>query len=403
MASDRSAVSAISGYFYQFDATIILCLALAKDSDYIDVECVEDVDITTASETTAVQCKYYEGTEYNHSIIKKAVRFMLEDFALRKDAGLPSLRYHIRGHFNKGADKLPAKLGVDFLKRHLLSYKRKGVPHEPHTRLGLNESILEEFLAVLTFDLKAPSFDKQFAQLLASLRIAFNCTESLAENFYYNNALRLIRDLATNPDSAQRRISKKQFIKRVDTAKSCFDEWLALFRGKEKFLAALRRRHFTELNIGPAHRFFLIEVPEDADLTTLAAVTRLIAKKWSRINRREPHPFCPYVYFEKLPTDKLIMLKKELNHESFRIADGHAFQGADFDVESIKTQPTDANGIKIKILNDIGALRETMTATARNRVVYQFYLTEEFCSFEAPSVSHVKIKIDGITDIKEIV
>ena len=403
MASDRSAVSAISGYFYQFDATIISCLALAKDSDYIDVECVEDLDITTASETTAVQCKYYESTEYNHSIIKKAVRFMLDDFAVRREHGLPSLRYHIRGHFNKGADKLPKKLEVYFLKRHLLAYRKDGVLHEPYVRLRLNDKALEDFLTALTFDLKAPSFEKQFAQLLASMKIAFNCTESLAEHFYYNNALRLIRDLATNPDPTQRRITKKNFIQQIDTAKACFDEWLARFRGKASFLAALRKRHFTELNIAPAHRFFLIEAPDDVDMTVLATLTRLICRKWSRINRREPNPFCPYFYFEKLPSDKLILLKNELNQESFRTADGHAFQGANFDVESIKTPPTDATGINVKILNTIDALRETLAATARNRAVYKFYLTEEFCNFEALRVSHIKIKVDCIEDIKEII
>ena len=30
-----------------------------------------------ATETTAIQCKYYEGTSYDHSVIAKSIRWML--------------------------------------------------------------------------------------------------------------------------------------------------------------------------------------------------------------------------------------------------------------------------------------------------------------------------------------
>jgi hypothetical protein len=63
--SNRSADSTIKGYFYQFDFTILQILN-ASDNDEITVEGIEDVDISNINETIAIQCKYYESTEYNH-------------------------------------------------------------------------------------------------------------------------------------------------------------------------------------------------------------------------------------------------------------------------------------------------------------------------------------------------
>lgn len=78
--ADRNAVSTILGYFYQFDRSILTLLSLTSYDDCVAIECIEDVDVYTATEVTAVQCKYYEKSEYNHSIIKPAIMFMLAHF-----------------------------------------------------------------------------------------------------------------------------------------------------------------------------------------------------------------------------------------------------------------------------------------------------------------------------------
>lgn len=52
--TDRSAVNTIRGYFFQFDYSILKVLQLSNLDDSIAVECIEDVDIHTATEVTAV-------------------------------------------------------------------------------------------------------------------------------------------------------------------------------------------------------------------------------------------------------------------------------------------------------------------------------------------------------------
>ena len=77
---DRTAIDTIKGYFYQLDFSIIKLLELVNDTDSIVVEGIEDVDINTATEETAIQCKYYAKTEYNHSVIAKPIRQLLDHY-----------------------------------------------------------------------------------------------------------------------------------------------------------------------------------------------------------------------------------------------------------------------------------------------------------------------------------
>jgi hypothetical protein len=76
----RSATATIAGYIYQFDYTIKCLLNLSSDNDSVDIENIEDIDIHSCTEDTAIQCKYYAGTEYNHSIIARPIRLMLSHY-----------------------------------------------------------------------------------------------------------------------------------------------------------------------------------------------------------------------------------------------------------------------------------------------------------------------------------
>ena len=80
----REAVSTIRGYFYQFDYSILKVLELEHDDDTICIEGIEDVDISSEDSVTLHQCKCYEETEYNHSKIAPAVRWMLKHYSDNK-------------------------------------------------------------------------------------------------------------------------------------------------------------------------------------------------------------------------------------------------------------------------------------------------------------------------------
>ncbi|MFK7782222.1 hypothetical protein [Psychroserpens sp.] len=103
----RSAVDTIKGYYYyQFDLTVLKLLQAKTANNEITIENTEDVDIHTATESTAVQCKYYAKTEYNHSVIAKTIRQMLTHFSDLKKSNGTFIKYNLYGHYKTGQNKL---------------------------------------------------------------------------------------------------------------------------------------------------------------------------------------------------------------------------------------------------------------------------------------------------------
>lgn len=403
--TDRSAVDTIRGYFYQFDYSILKVLQLSNQDDSIAVECIEDVDIRTATEVTAVQCKYYSGTEYNHSVIKPAVMYMLRHFKAIKDAGKPVVRYSLRGHYSSGQHKLVLPIDVASLKQHFLTYSENKVVHRCHDELGLSDADLTKFLSFLDIDVNAASFEDQFAQVIRELQITYGCTPFEAEYFYYNNALALTRELSIQSLPASRTITKKEFIERSDTSGVLFNEWFVRKKGEKAHFAALRKQYFAGLNLSPFERFFLIEVdPATLVRYDLKDVLHILSKKWSKTTKRDGNSsFCPYVYVHRLPNDELVALKKELATEGFGFIDGYDFHGADFNVKSIAKSATHDNGIKLKVLNSIADLEATVGAITRTREVYQFHMGESYFDLANKAVKHVQIQLQKLTDIKAII
>lgn len=406
--TDRSAVDTIRGYFYQFDLSILSILQLASPDDSIEVECTEDIDIRTATDVTATQCKYYAKTEYNHSVIKDAVKHMVSHFKESLVGTKPNVSYSIKGHYASGQEKLDGGIDVDSLKKHFLTYSEgKGaakVTRYHHSELGLSDADLGEFLSRLTIDVRAKEFDAQYREVLEALRSILGGTPFSAEYFYYNNALAVIRELSIQPAPTDRTITKKVFLTKVNTSTVLFNEWFVEKKGKKAHLAALRKEYFTELNVSPHERFFLIEADAGSYVRSdLKDLFFELSKKWAKLSKRDPVPFCPYIYVHGVPPDELLALKRELSMEGFKVVDGHDFQGADFSYHSITQQATHGNGIKIKVLNSLPHVEQTVNALTKTRRVYQFHLGDSYFDYDKPAVRHVKIQVEQLSDIRSII
>lgn len=97
--NNRSANVTIKGYFYQFDHSIIQLLSAPNSDAAVLVEGIEDIDLVDGDDGVLIQCKYYEGTEYNHSVIKDAVIQMLRHFHSDGCKSSQKLKYRIYGHY----------------------------------------------------------------------------------------------------------------------------------------------------------------------------------------------------------------------------------------------------------------------------------------------------------------
>ncbi|MDY4342070.1 DUF4297 family anti-phage-associated protein [Xanthomonas sp. LF07-6] len=406
--TDRNAVDTIRGYFYQFDLSILSVLRLSSEDDSIEIECTEDIDIRTATEVTATQCKYYAKTEYNHSVIKDAIKHMASHFKEVLAGTKPSVHYSIKGHYASGQEKLDCYIDVEFLKKNFLTYSEgKGedsITRHHHCELGLTDADLQEFLKRLVIDIRAKEFGAQYREVVDALHAIFGGTRFAAEYFYYNSALAVIRELSTKALPADRTITKKTFLKRIDTSTILFNEWFVKKNGRKAHFSALRNEYFSEFNISPYERFFLIEANAESYVRSeLKDLLFEISRKWSKLSAREPHSFCPYVYVHGISESELLALKKELSAEGLKPIDGHEFRDAEFSHQAIMQKATFGNGIKIKMLNTLPNVTQTVNAITKTRQIYQFHLGGLYFDYDNPSVRHVKIQVERLLDVSSII
>ncbi len=409
--ADRSAIDTIRGFLYQFDFTIVSLLKFSSGIDSLLVEGVEDVDIKTATEITAIQCKYYAKTEYNHSVIAEPIRLMLNHFKEVKDGNKTELNYKLRGYYSSGQSKLTLPLTPQYLKDNFLTYTRTEkiggvstkVKHKHHDDLSLNDSDLTKFIDLLEIDINAKEFEQQYIEIIQLLRTEFRCSEFTAENYYYNSSLRVIRELSKNSNIANRNISKDEFIRRIDNSKILFNEWFLEKKGEKLHFSNLRKEYFGNINVLHKERFFLLDLRTGIySRSDTKDILNLIIKKYTKIIS-QPNPFCPYVYLHGIPDSELIEIKNDLIAEGTTICDGFDFEGSTFNSSSILIKPNISHQIKIKFINDISYLNQTLLQVGRKGEIYQFYQSDVFFNHNNPSIKEVKIQINELLNIKSII
>jgi len=393
---NRAAIDPIRGYFYQFDYYILKLLEAQNDLSTVCIEGIEDVDINTTDETVAIQCKYYEKTKYNHSLLIKPIYLMLQDYIDRKKKRKPNIKYVIYGYYLSGQEKLPTDIDVKFFKKHFLT--RSGC--KLYEELNLSDKKLISFIQNLTINIYAPSFDEQVKKIYDKLNQIFNCFDFEAD-YFYNNALREVKELSTKRDEKDRTIKRKDFISRIDKKDILFNSWFLRKKGKDKYCKSIKRQYFTINNISPYERFFLIKCDDLITDLELKTLLQNISKNWSKSSQRSKDTFCPYVYLHNISDDRLIRIKEQLQFDDFCFIDGYDFKGANFSISSICKKVTFYNNIKLKIVSEIEQIDGILKNLTSTREIYQFFTDGLF--YKNNKHRHIKIFIEKTNNINEII
>lgn len=390
----RDAVSTIRGYFYQFDYSILQVLRLENDTDTICVEGIEDVDINDENNIILHQCKCYEGTEYNHSEIKDALEWMLKHFSKNKDS---EYKYYLYGVYKSGQDKLPQVIDVDFAKKNFFTKKHRDAPTDYlYEKLSLSDDDIALFLQRLIININAVGLEMQVKLVCDELCKSIGCKPQEIEP-YYCNALSIIRHLATQKSVATRTISRSQFIEDVKRVDNQFDVWLINRIKMDKFAKAIKKKYFTNFNISPYNRFFIIECEKDISIPELKTIIIRISNKYSKLSQRAKPKFCPFFCFWGIEECQLIELKKSLVNDGILFSDGYDFRGADFNPLSIVKEPSKDYPIKLRIVDSIDLLEDIFARSQTTIQIYQFYKNKIF--YENDNHYHVKIPFEKINDI----
>lgn len=400
---DRSAHAAIKGYFYQFDNTAARILGLPTPQATATVEGIEDIDLDSNDESIFVQCKYYERTEYNHSVIKDAVISMLRHFHAAGCSATQTTRYSLYGHYRAGQDKLPADFDLEFLKAKFLTYRKDGILHEVYSELGVTDAQLSYFRELLDIDLLAKSYeDQQEAVLKLLVDHIPGCTADDARLFYYPAAINVIQQLAVKPRMADRKITRAAFVDAVNRKEPVFALWLRQKFGKDYYAKVIKRRFFKfrGLKVPKASRIFVIEFDGGHALAETTALLAKIGRRFSHVEHHRTHAsdrFCPYVLLRGLAPDDLAKTKGNLLKQGVWIEDGYGYHGAPFSpVYLVASAPTKERLIRLKFIpgpEDLAALIAGITGTSIE--IFDFYRTTPIDALHVPdTVEHHKINVD---------
>jgi hypothetical protein len=377
--TDRSATATIKGYFYQFDQTIVQLLEATKHGN-ITVEGVEDIDLDDGGQSAFVQCKYYEGTEYNHSVIKEAVIHMLRHFHAASCPSNQVFRYRLHGYYRGGQHKITLPLTDEFLKENFLTYTKNKQVHKVHEELAITDVQLAAFRGLLDIDVNALSYDDQQAKVIKLLVSEISeCSTGDALSFFYPMAINVVQGLAIEANEAKRKITKDQFLKAINRKEVVFNGWLREHLGREYFARMIRRKHFYfgKTKMPKASRFFVIEMANEYEVNQATRMLIRIGQFFSHKElQRTPAAdrFCPYVLLRGVTPEQLIELKASLWTQGVAFNDGYPFQGAEFSPTMLAADPTKDKLWTIKFVPGEQQLAPTVAACAGSVVeVYDLY------------------------------
>lgn len=346
----RSAEDTIAGYYYQFDRTIQALLDLDEDGEIV-IEGIEDIDVRTEDETVAIQCKYHAKTEYNHSGIAKPVRLFLDHFAEVKAGEKPSMNYYFFGHFKEGSEKLTRELtddltvSVDFLKENFLTYKtgKTGEKQEirHYEKLGLDDDDLKDFLKCVTFNVDGKKLEDQNKDIIELLRKEFdNCSYIEAENYFYNNALKVVFETATKSE-AERKLSRKDFCTLINKKAFLFNKWFACYKGKRKYVQFIKRNLRSARALNKAkYKFLFIGKRFLANHNaehTVASVVKNIVEEYFQIGKAFSSKNKVWTVVLDCDQPKFIEYKREIKRRGIKVFVRDSDE--DFDVKAFNEDP----------------------------------------------------------------
>lgn len=361
MSKPRSAISTIKGYFYQFDKSILEILEQSNETDMVTIEGIEDIDIENSDERNFIQCKYYEKTDFDNSIIRKPIQLMFRHYLEnRTEPKDKNFTYRLYGYYKKGHEKL-LELTTENLKTYFLDFSKFGVIDESgnsnyqiKNKKGevifeetVEDDDIEDFKNHLFIDIKADSYENQIEKIKSKIQNDLSDYSEEDIELIYFNALKIIKDLACEHNIEKRQISKKEFWDRIKTKNYYFERWMSELLEWKNYKKIIHKKYFPRVsNLSPAHRFFILDCQGES-VNNVKNVISEISRKYSRLI----HQFSPYVYlYNTLNVDFVTELKEKLYEDGCFFKDGFPFKNSKFRFQEMLIKPDKFNGISVRIL-----------------------------------------------------
>jgi len=371
---------ALKGFEFQIDKTIIE-LFNANDTTPIYLEQIQDID----SDNFVIQVKYKETQKYIPSKIKEPIIQLLDEYKKK-----PSKRYYLYCFFND-VNESKKTLSISKIDKILGSKKN-----------NFTKTLKNKFIS--NFELHfSKTFQEQFSQAVKLIKTNAGCTDFDEALIYYGSITNYLRKLVVNSTTIQNRTCTKSEILRMITGnrKIVFDSAYRIYKGKQRYIAGLRKQYFTFRNIDNWERFFIVELSGDESIATIKSIVLKIKNKFYKKMTKTIKSGAPYIHITNITDDALKKIKSELSSEGHIIKDGYDYMNADFNIQSLKMKSTINNNISIKFLNKVENLQKMIVSELNcAKKIYQFYMENKIdidCDVE-----QINIKIESLSEIQQI-
>jgi hypothetical protein len=248
----RAADYTIQGFLYQFNKTALEILK-AQTDDAITVEgIVEDIEVTSSTSLTAIQCKYHEAsTAFSPSAIYKPLLQMLKHFS---DHTTSQVRYVLFAYF-PNVPTPPPVVDKSTLQAALASTDKELEKHIAAVPSGI---VLEDFLARFQMEF-GPSYEDLANDVVTELEqngIPADDLKTLA----YPNTIHLIAMLSIKHDAAARQTTKKHFLLQLKTIRTtAISRWTLALKTRKQILEARRKQLKAHLDKNARLRCFVVD------------------------------------------------------------------------------------------------------------------------------------------------
>ena len=371
---------AIKGFEFQIDKTI-LELFKADDTTPICLEQIQDIN----TNNFVMQVKYKETQKYTPAKIKEPVIQLINEYQ-----EFPTKKYYLYCYFNdvKEEKRICTSSELD----RILGNKKE----------IFTKPIKDGFLSNFKLHF-SKSFQEQFMQAVKIIKSNSDCSNFDEALVHYGSIASHLRKIVTNNLDIKKRTCTKSDILTIITGnrKTVFDSAYRIYKGKQQYIAEIKRRYFTYQNIDNWERFFIIELSGSEDVSAIKTTVLNIKRKFYKKLVREIKSGAPYIYFINISKDKLKRLKTELITENNIIKDGYDFMDSDFQTKSLKVKSTIVNEISIKFINNEDNLKAMLASDLGcTKKIYQFYYTKPIeLSFD---IDTVNIKTNKLSEMQQI-
>ncbi len=270
----RQADSTIKGYIYQFNKSIYEILLADNDSEITLEGVIEDIDISSPTSLTTIQCKYHEDKKYQMSSVAVPILEMLCNFCETSYLG-KDVKYKLYAYYQENVDDIELTDFINFIKSTqdkdiIVKYfyriysipdssilatanKIKKSSDDKNNLIAYynkNKNSLSLRVAIADFwkhfeYIKAEQFDALKESILVELCKLTDV--DTASSLFYPNAFSYIASMSSKADVNKRKTSRGQFIDFLSHQKTVLlNQWTlealdrkAILKAKKESLAPM--------------------------------------------------------------------------------------------------------------------------------------------------------------------